>query len=300
MISALDKYRRFYVAGFFDLLGVTNELEKLSGVPDGPDESDDYERTLQSVAYAIEDFQRSLRTHFDQARSSHLGTQSTPEFLAFLADLKEPQLTFQTYSDLILVSARMMTDRGRISAATVVPLIGSVSMTMINTLCVSQVAFRGGIDIGFGTTVNSNFYGHPLLSCYELESKRAHWPRVLVGDGLRSFLEDPLVASTDEPALNQVNQALIEQAREMVAIDDDGEMIVDYLATYFVELHDEIGFRSMLDAAHLRVEALQNQFAADPHVGPKYNRQMSYFNSRLGELTSARRASGEEALSTRS
>ncbi len=62
---------------------------------------------------------------------------------------------------------------------------------IFNWALARQKPFRGGIDIGLGTEIDEEeVYGPVAVQAYELESRKAKWPRVLVGEGLSKHLDD--------------------------------------------------------------------------------------------------------------
>lgn len=53
----------------------------------------------------------------------------------------------------------------------------------------SKKAFRAGVEVGLGTELdNGEIYGPVLYKAYELESKVAEYPRIVVGKELINYL----------------------------------------------------------------------------------------------------------------
>ena len=62
----------------------------------------------------------------------------------------------------------------------------------------TEVAFRGGMDVGIATMLDGcEVYGPALARAYCLESEAAEYPRVVVGGDLVRFLNDIAVQTRD-------------------------------------------------------------------------------------------------------
>lgn len=92
---------------------------------------------------------------------------------------------------------------------------------------------RGGIEIAWGTELRrGELYGPAIARAYELESRCAHYPRIVVGDETIKFLEILQM----QPDISPEAKYSIEMAkvcRSLIAKDVDGRHIVHYLGRPF-------------------------------------------------------------------
>ena len=86
---------------------------------------------------------------------------------------------------------------------------------------------RGGIDVGAGIEVDGEFFGAALVKAYELESHRAKYPRVVVGDTLVGYLQSA-ERTPGESLEERCARELTRGALSYIRRDSDGEWILDY------------------------------------------------------------------------
>jgi hypothetical protein len=108
---------------------------------------------------------------------------------------------------------------------------------MLVSLC-SKHALRGGIDVGLATEIaEGEIYGTALEHAYLLESKRAKYPRIVIGEQLWGYLSAAIAefekrGTPDGKAL----KAIVQKMMQFISIDTNGERILDYLGSGIAEL----------------------------------------------------------------
>ena len=90
---------------------------------------------------------------------------------------------------------------------------------------------RGGIDIGVSLEMHKvGIYGRASKEAYELESEIANYPRVVIGEKAKEFLEVTLKeCETGSDNYTRTAKAFLERSIGLIVQDHDGAWILDYL-----------------------------------------------------------------------
>jgi hypothetical protein len=121
-------------------------------------------------------------------------------------------------------------------------------------------------------------YGPALARAYVLESKVAHYPRIVIGEELNRYLEAVAgqQATTGE---ERAHVGLALRSLKLLAIDDDGHTFLDYLgedikrvmATEIVQLAYNFVIK----------ESIRHKECRDSKLGFRYALLRNYFDTRL-------------------
>ena len=132
------------------------------------------------------------------------------------------------------------------------------------------------------------------MCVHHLESEVARWPRVVVGEGVvRAWNR---VQSTSPQLFDDaMNITFARIQKELVFVDTDGQLAVDYLGSKMLELigDDFEDLPAIIDAAHVEVERQLVQHSANEKIRKKLESAGAYFDSRVGRLTDSRRRRAE-------
>lgn len=135
------------------------------------------------------------------------------------------------------------------------------------------ILMRGGVTAGKLYHNDHIVYGPAMIDAYELESKRAIYPRVLVNpiiieEGMKNALHDP----EDE----------LEQLLSLLEKDEDHQLFIDYMFQW-QEIDEESAYFDALDTTKSLIKD-QLQSLQDPGVLLKYNWLKRYYNKTLDKL----------------
>lgn len=126
--------------------------------------------------------------------------------------------------------------------ASVIGVYGCIASCCILhlTSLITNSPIRGGIDVGLGLNISEvgdpEVYGPVLGNAYNLESKVADYPRILVTDGLIAFLEQMARLPQTTP-LGRLGSNLAAECKRFITIDDtDGKPMLDFLGVKMTEL----------------------------------------------------------------
>lgn len=198
-------------------------------------------------------------------------------------------IRFQFYSDSILASVALRVTRYQLNDLfAVYDMLASVGGTLLMTLA-TNASFRAAIELGAGTDLeNGDLYGPIRAEAYELEEKKADYPRIVIGDRffeyLKSFSEGyPRIPCRTEREL-QGSKDMATQCLKMIAADpNDGLRIFDYLGREFLEKTESNCQREICNEARVYVEKelLDHSDSGSDRVAEKFSKLRCYFDSRI-------------------
>lgn len=143
------------------------------------------------------------------------------------------------------------------------------------------ILIRGGISIGNVFVAKNRIFGPAFINAYELESKFANFPRIIVSPELVNSVGD------DHLLINENHTPEEERAylRNQLAIGDDGLCYVDYLRATRLELDDPDYYPKFLQR-HKETILLQGKnHSLLSNVSYKYIWLASYHNKVISELS---------------
>ncbi|MDP9700534.1 hypothetical protein [Paenibacillus polysaccharolyticus] len=135
------------------------------------------------------------------------------------------------------------------------------------------ILMRGGVTIGELFHNDNIVYGPAMIEAYELESKMAIYPRVIVNP---MVLEEGI-----KKAVHDLEDEL-EHLLGLLEIDEDHQLFIDYMFQW-QEIDDESAYFNALDLTRSIIEN-QLQSLKNPGVLLKYNWLKRYYNKTLDKL----------------
>ena len=142
---------------------------------------------------------------------------------------------------------------------------------------------RAGIDIGIAAEIyEGDIYGPALANAYRLENVIAQYPRIVIGDELIRYFNS-IKQSQDDNVFIRANKLMVEEAEKMIAIDDDGHQIVDYLGEVFKARFNSVEMTKAVFDAYEFVLAQSAKWQAERNskLAFRYTHLRNYFESRL-------------------
>jgi hypothetical protein len=288
-----------YAVGYFDISGQSNAMLPYIDVEksDGQEVKD----ALTRIVRQLHNFRRDIREYFDGAVNESLVDAApagvSPDILPLIADYGSPQIKLQGFSDTVVAYVPLGTPKGALSIYGIGSLLISVASTTLTSFA-RGVVVRGAIDVSWGIEpFAGEFYGPALVSVYRLESN-AVWPRVVVGAGILK-LWTTLLQSKMRVGVESANREFANIQSSLTFEDVDGQVAVDYLGTTMQDfIAGEVpGFPSLIDAAHVRLESMHDNYSNDQYIQDKLRSALNYFESRVGQLTESRRIAAAAFIS---
>jgi hypothetical protein len=217
-----------YAAAFIDLLGQRAQLAGCDLLPDRVEDVVPLARaSIAQVRWLhkmFADFYRGLTAElmdgdkrFDHPRVS---------------EIRAVSLKYQRFSDgLVFYVSLMGPPRPEILNGVYGLVAASGALCLLGLSCERPI--RGGIAVAWGAELNENeLYGCVMARAYELESKVAAYPRIVVGEHLPGYLASLGQLEGDDVAVRYTRE-LASVTLSLLGRDRDGTPIVDYLGQGF-------------------------------------------------------------------
>jgi hypothetical protein len=252
-----DQYPfRIHFVAFLDVLGQGDLLDGLK-VPATPEERAQCIGLLQKTAGAV----LALRRNFQKQFEAYVDT---------------PKPNFWAWSDSMVTFLAM--ENGVKSQLQQIHRALVAVSTVVLTALANGIPVRGGIDIGAGLELSEKeIYSAGLRSAYLLESKRAQYPRVVIGSRAHQYVK-AIGTETDH---DQTTKKLIGQIKGLIWSETDGAKILDYIGPEMVELagaEKETHSQNLVKPAYDFIREEQEKVSDDPILGPRYVRLRSYLS----------------------
>lgn len=223
----------YYAVAFIDLLGQSEELGKIKGLPRTDEERMAAEIAMTKTGRLIRQMRDRFTELVEGTRNPALDgvpQERQEEFRKF----KTPPL-FQTgFSDSFVLAMQLPqdikepVDLAQAANGIFLMLSGLAGISLVSLS--SGVALRGGLDISLGMDVfPSEVYGPALLNAYRLESQVAQYPRIVLGRHLLGFLTWLSNFKSDHPMV-QLAIAMARNCRHLATEDHDGYIMLHPLS----------------------------------------------------------------------
>lgn len=143
------------------------------------------------------------------------------------------------------------------------------------------ILIRGGISMGNVCVAKNRIFGPAFINAYELESKFANFPRIIVSPELVNSV------GTDHLLINEDHTPEEERAylRKNLAMGDDGLCYVDYLRATRLELDDPDYYPEFLQRHKDTVLLQGKNHSTLSNVSSKYIWLANYHNKVISELS---------------
>ena len=270
---------------YCDVLGQKEELWKLRDVPHTPERLADAMQILKRTSGRVLMVRKLLNDYFRTAEKTNLTHLDRLTSEARAEYLRMRRLRFRTvgFSDSFVVASSLASveEFGPAPAAIAAwTTLWGLAAMMLTALSVG-IPLRAGIDVERGVGMFSDeVYGLGLLCAYELESKKAKYPRAALGEGLLEYL-DFLARQDDTDKWQRGARLTAPHLRNLVFQTEDGPML-HMLSPEVIdaEAPSTPDLRKAARAAYAWVSGERDRFekADNQRLAEKYERLVRYFN----------------------
>jgi hypothetical protein len=284
----------YWLVAFIDLLGQQEAFLKTDYLPEAgaAAKRDAFIKEVQASVGVIRAMRRILDSFRAAQTLANTGADPRapinalpPEALARAKAMLERRVRDDRWSDGVMLSASLMPSEGH-----TIPILGVYDvLCTCGALMLAQLAMghpiRGGIDVGTGMEVDGELFGASIVKAYRLESKRAHHPRLIVGQDLVNYIK----ASTTAPGLEaerQLERLMATALLPLIVRDEDREWIVDYAGPKAKEFTGGLRaadipiFAEARAFAHRSRSQYQQQGAEGIKLFEYYSRVVRYLDAR--------------------
>lgn len=230
-----DLTHGYWFVAYLDLLGIRRALLNTDYLPgDDPAKQEALLAAMSESVGAILRMRQWLANYFtgrDTADPDEQIFAGLPEEkVARARRMQQTRVRRDRISDGIVVACPLESDDGHFPIRGVYDAIGACACLMLVQLAAGKPV-RGGLDVGTGIEIEEELFGAACVKAYELESKRAKFPRLVVGQGLVDYLRSSKEAPGQELE-GQFERRMAEGQLGLLRKDFDGEWIVDYAGPF--------------------------------------------------------------------
>jgi hypothetical protein len=187
------------------------------------------------------------------------------------------EMTYQSFSDLTVVSIPVLTSANLyFRPGALRQQIVRVANAQVDLLQ-EGIVVRGAITFGSIVRSYGQLFGPALIKAYDLESKVAIYPRVIIDDIVfRELKRNPaLTMSGGEDEEREIMRLVIE--------DRDHHRFIDYLSVFY-RRSDSRPFRRFLKDHKQLIDKGLEEFSENESVVEKYRWMAAYHNRKIKEL----------------
>jgi len=278
---------RNYLVAFIDLLGQRKQMEGLLFIPPRSEVAarEDFHSRIIRLIGAVAFVQQNI-SHIAQASNSHhleALEGADPAVQAQLQKYIATNVSYQPFSDGIVLYSPLSPD-GHYPLGSVYSLLSACSSIMLLTLD-KGFPIRAGIAIGAGCNLNDEgVYGPVVAEAYRLESEVAKYVRIAVHNEFISWLDSFESREYLSEEDRRVATAMVAKCREMVTVDHDGVLVLDFLSPATLTLLGGIEANAQpIAGMRVFVSQMVAKFTQEEneHILAKYKWLSRYIDSRL-------------------
>lgn len=266
---------KYFIVGFFDMVGIGRELCKLATCSKiGQEEIDHLGHLASKVMHFRDDFEKfeegeqRVSQKFDEARSD--------EERDLRARRRGNPVKLFTFSYTVVAYSSLDTTDRQVPLDSCSNILMKAAASQLFSL-VRKTPVRGGIEIGLGIEISDlEVFGTGIYEAYRLEREVADWPRILVGKRLRKYIVDIVNGrcNCDSDHLNQEHARL---CLDLLCFDPDDVAMVDLLSPVFAAIAGD-GYSEWLTKARTFVASELERFTkqGDIKLEDRYSKLSTY------------------------
>jgi hypothetical protein len=192
MNNSKDQIYCSFVVAFIDVLGQREEFAAITEDTLNNDEETKQKisRLHENTTEYLEFLREGFQGFFDKFLKEKPPSVKIPtDKIELFKEMNKSNLKYKYFSDSIQIFVPLMKNKYCSNTVNGVYAVMTACGAMLLASLARKKAFRAGIDVGVGTQIDENeMYGPGLFSAYDLESKIAGYPRIVVGDNLLRYL----------------------------------------------------------------------------------------------------------------
>jgi hypothetical protein len=273
-----------YCVTFIDVLGQRAELNRLR-TPRSLSQEDLIQAMNSTLGKVLGLRDTMLHLVWSQrvmAIAKHEVFREFPENVRNWLDLvTRTHLGFQYFSDSLIAYWALPEGSGAATSFALFSVLATAKILMLRSFA-NRCALRGGIEIGYGIEWEPlQFYGPVLNDAYQLESRIAAYPRVLIGGRLLASLQRSASQSDATPETT-FERHWGARALSLLYPDSDGWYVLDFLGIHPSTLAMP-DFPALVKSAIAFVRSQDSRFRGDEKLHARYQRLMQYCQKREEE-----------------
>ncbi len=219
-----------YLVAYIDILGQSKTILENSTYPPNQRELTQINKILKENAEYILYLRNKFREHFKHFR------KLKDVFDGLSVEQKKREQRMNTFnaelrgvSDSIIITVPLKNNTEHcIPINNILATLQGICL-IYNLALFNHKPIRGGVDVGSGIRIPPNeVYGSALAGAYELESDKADYPRIVVGNNLWKYVRYVETATPTTKYGKRAN-ALAKNCIDFLANDYDNSRILDVI-----------------------------------------------------------------------
>jgi hypothetical protein len=271
-----------FLVAYIDVLGQSNKIMETSTYPPSQGELNKIRKNLKETSDYIVDLRDTLRKQFKKYRK----LKSALEGLSKQKRKEEQRIgAFTTeivgISDSLIISVPLKNNTENcVPINNIIGVFQGISLIYSIALA-SQKPVRGGIDIGWGTYLpGKEVYGSALVKSYTLETKKAEYPRIVIGKSLLKYIN---YVENFKPQTSYGKRAklLAKKCKSYITKDFDDQHIVDVIGQTAKDSIPEMTAQQVnLGYKFIKEFILRCKKKKDLKLLPRYQQLAKYFSTK--------------------
>lgn len=281
----------YYLVAYLDILGQKDHFNDIQGIPQTPEGKEKLKEALRQTEVFINHFREEFKIFFNSdEKPTGIINQLNPDQQKIFDEKTKIELKYHHFNDFIVIGVSLHTETNRCKAInSIYKALFACGSIFLQSLS-EEKSIRGGIEVNTAWEMeNGEIYGPALFDAYYLESKKAKYPRIVIGDRLMGYLNDTM-NPTEKTEYTGHCKTMAETCIKMIGIDLDGHLILDYLGEEFrriftiaLENTEPFPFKKTFDKAFKYVEKEQNKWREkkESDLAFGYSLLHNYFSARI-------------------
>ena len=231
---------RYYLVAFLDILGQREKLRQIKSLPTDEKEFEKFINLVRETQGTVLKFRKTFLKFFKgffkkRPIPENLTEDQKTNYLEIKQRAEKLKPVLNTFSDTVVIYVQLSDENGIIQADGILSSILAIA-GCFHVLMSGGNIFRGGLEIGLACRIGQNeIYGPALIRAYDLESKIAKYPRIVLGEDLVDFLQ--VTSQLSDPDIqSSINKAIAQKCLDLIMIDGDGRYAIDYLGKEFRDM----------------------------------------------------------------
>jgi hypothetical protein len=280
------KFGNFLVA-FIDILDQRASLRLLKDLPENEIQRDEFIQQIKNTFGAVDGVRKWFSSFYEAFVDSKASLDGfSEEQREIYHKLKATDVKFQYFGDTIIMYVSLNRELESKAVNGLYATLLASGTTMLCSLA-ARHPLRGAIDVGIGGQMyKGEIYGSCLINAFDLESKVAQYPRIVVGENAVSYLMYLMNKKTEErnDLISRYEKGLANTCLNLLCKDVDGHSIVDYLGTEFrslmkrAKIEDDLVRKAF---EFVREQTTKWQQEQNTKLAFRYNVLRQYFAGRL-------------------
>lgn len=296
-----------YLLFFLDQIGVSEQLKKWKDyqglVNQDPNWDREFQKSIKDTAQIRADFD-GFRHGANRDHSAHPEVtnmlRTHPELFVDTEATRDMKISGQSFSDTNIWFVQTSDTEKRLFCRQMLGIVHGACGVFLQALSRGQFC-RGSIALGVGTDAlrffgeeREEIFGPVLEQAHYLESKVSVYPRIVVEETFPRYIEgrlwnlNELAVGTREYATKQFENFYLNGMKDLISVDEDGCLILDYAGKNCSELFagwfesERISRSEFYSKIIDLVIAERRRFAVHlkkPHIADKYFKLHRYLES---------------------